>query len=123
MGRNQSAPSTRFVAALAEMGPGYREFAPPLPLRRYLQCFWVRDTSPLDHHSRVVPDGCIDIIWSGERDLIVTGPATRAIIAGAQPGGFAGVRFRPGIAPSFLRVSADAFLDRHVPLESIWPGE
>lgn len=123
MVRTESALPTRLDAALAEMGPGYREFAPPLSLRRYLQCVWLREARPVDLHSRVVPDGCIDIIWSGEQDLIVAGPATRAIIATSQRGGFVGVRFRPGIAPSFLRVSADALLDRHVSLETIWPVE
>jgi AraC-like DNA-binding protein len=123
MVRTKSALPTRPLTALAEMGPGYREFAPPPPLRRYLQCVWVREARPLDLYSRVVPDGCIDIIWSGEQDLIVAGPATRPIIATSQQGGFVGVRFRPGVAPSLLRVSAAALLDRHVPLESIWPAE
>jgi len=116
-------PPMQHAFGLAEMGPGYREFALPPGLRSHLQCMWIRNAGPHDLYTRVVPDGCIDIIWSGEHDLMVAGPATRAIIAGSRPFGHVGARFRPGVAPSFLQVSADALLDRHVPLELIWPIE
>jgi AraC-like DNA-binding protein len=119
-----SLSETRLDFGLAEMGPGYREVAPPPLVRQFVACFWVREAQQGDRHARVVPDGCIDIIWRGDGDIVVAGPATRAIIAGSWPSaGYVGVRFLPGIASSLLRVSADELLDRHVPLASILPKE
>jgi AraC-like DNA-binding protein len=109
---------------LAESGPGYREFAPPPQLRRYVACLWRREARHPDIFSRVVPDGCIDIIWLGDDRLMVAGPATRAIIAESQQSAdYVGMRFPPGVAPSFLDVAADALIDRHVPLDHLWPRE
>jgi AraC-like DNA-binding protein len=117
-------PGMQRNVRLAETGPGYREFVPSPQLTPYVVCLWKREARRPDVYSRVVPDGCIDIIWIGNDRLVVAGPATRAIIAESQiSAGYVGVRFQPGIAPSFLGVSADTLIDRHVPLESIWPSE
>src|SRR5918997_784026 len=109
------------VLGLVEMAPGYREIAPEPRLEQYLDCFWLRETRRRDFHPRVVPDGCIDIVWLGDGDIVVAGPATRAIIAESQPHStIVGARFRPGIAPSLLGISADELLDLQVPLERLW---
>ncbi|MEU0086694.1 helix-turn-helix domain-containing protein [Streptomyces sp. NPDC006274] len=66
----------------------------------------------------VLPDGCMDLLWSQGR-LIVAGPDTRA----HPPGGAAawtGVRFAPGTAPGLLGVPAYELRDRRVELSDLW---
>jgi AraC-like DNA-binding protein len=70
---------------------------------------------------RVVPDGCIDIVWTEEAGTIVVGPNTRAFLVSLPPGvRVAGVRLHPGAAPSLLGVSAPALRDGRVAIDSAW---
>ncbi|WP_324194321.1 helix-turn-helix domain-containing protein [Nocardia blacklockiae] len=70
--------------------------------------------------SPVLPDGCMDVLWLGER-LVVAGPDTRGYVATASAGGrVAGIRFFPGTAPALLGVPAHELLDRRVPLAELW---
>ncbi len=68
---------------------------------RLISCTWEQWTE-VEHEQRVVPDGCVDLIWSGGR-LTVAGPDTRHRLV-ALPSGtrVVGVRLRPGAAgPAF----------------------
>jgi AraC-like DNA-binding protein len=66
----------------------------------------------------------MDILWVGESDLLIAGPATLPIAVDLAPGtSIAGVRFRPGIAPPVLGDPATSFLDLHVRLDELWPRE
>jgi AraC-like DNA-binding protein len=99
----------------------YQEFVPPPHLRDFVVCYWRREAGAGTITRRVLPDGCVDFIWVGEREPFVTGPMTVAVqpaIAGANA--IMGVRFRPGIAPSLLGVNAVDLLDRNVPLRALW---
>jgi AraC-like DNA-binding protein len=58
----------------------YRELAPPPALASHVACFWWRTGVP----GRVLPDGCVDLVWTGA-DLIVAGPATQAVIPQVPP--------------------------------------
>ncbi|MET7680717.1 DUF6597 domain-containing transcriptional factor [Streptomyces sp. NPDC005423] len=69
----------------------------------------------------VLPDGCMDLLWSEGR-LLVAGPDTRAHVPGGAPARWAGVRFRPGGAPAFLGVPAHELRDRRVDLADLWPA-
>ncbi|MGP3984942.1 helix-turn-helix domain-containing protein [Streptomyces sp. KR80] len=72
--------------------------------------------------TRVLPDGCIDLIWS-DGDLVVAGPDTRAHPVASLPGTrYAGLRFRPGRGPDVLGVPADELRDARLPLDALWPG-
>jgi AraC-like DNA-binding protein len=68
----------------------------------------------------VRPDGCLDILYSAA-GLQVVGTMTAEqrydLAANASTGG---LRFRPGMAASFLRVPAAELTDRVVPLEDLW---
>lgn len=67
---------------------------------------------------RVVPDGCMDVMWiNGE--LLVAGPDTAAFLATID-GTVYGVRFRPGVAPGFLGVPASELTNTRVPLTDLW---
>lgn len=68
-------------------------------------CTWERATVA-GHEQRVVPDACVDLIWSGE-GLSVVGPDTRArVVALAPESRLVGVRLRPGAAGAVLGLPA-----------------
>jgi AraC-like DNA-binding protein len=67
----------------------------------------------------VLPDGCVDLLWS-DGQLMIAGPDTAAHTSAAPPGAvFAGVRFAPGTGPSIIGVRGDEIRDRRVPLDSV----
>ncbi|MFB7597297.1 helix-turn-helix domain-containing protein [Streptomyces sp. NPDC056160] len=69
----------------------------------------------------VLPDGCMDLLWSEGR-LLVAGPDTRAYAPGGPPAHWAGLRFFPGTAPACLGVPAHEVRDRRVDLADLWPA-
>jgi AraC-like DNA-binding protein len=82
---------------------------------------WARRTAA-GGEALVLPDGCMDLLWIGDR-LLVAGPDTRAYLAAGLPGGtIAGVRFFPGTAPGLLGVPARELLDRRAELADLWPA-
>jgi AraC-like DNA-binding protein len=97
---------------------GYRE----RPARTPGAVVWTRDRVA-DAPTRVLPDGCMDLIWTGEQ-VIVAGPDTRAqLVSDGDPTlpPYVGLRFAPGVAPAVLGVPASTLRDRRVPLAQIWP--
>ena len=69
---------------------------------------------------RVVPDGCMDLIWAGG-ELLVAGPDTRSHVAsGTGDGVVTGLRFAPGTGPAVLGVPACALRDQRVALQELW---
>ncbi|WP_245974579.1 helix-turn-helix transcriptional regulator [Thermomonospora umbrina] len=103
----------------------YRER--PAPQGLGLACVWTHERSGGDaaFTQRVVPDGCVDVIWSDwDGRLQVAGPDTRPRTATVPPGGrMAGVRFRPGMASPALGVPADAVRDGRPALAELWGDE
>ena len=104
----------------------YREGPPPAALRGLVVCTWVNEVSPGDP-TRVLPDGCVDVMWrtpgpgGGDGELIVAGPDTTAQhITVDGPVRYVGVRFRPGAAAVGLGLPASALRDGRVPLEHVW---
>lgn len=96
--------------------PGYREWAPPGPLRAAVACLWVgvqpaRGGTP----TLVLPDACTDLIWQRGRGAFVAGPDTGPAPVSMPPGTvLAGVRFRPGAGGSALGVPLRELLDQRV---------
>nr|WP_222723132.1 helix-turn-helix domain-containing protein [Actinomadura alba] len=69
---------------------------------------------------RVLPDGCIDLIWAGG-ELLVAGPDTAAHLAtGAPDSGYTGLRFAPGTGSTVIGVPAYELRDSRVPLADLW---
>lgn len=102
---------------------GYRESRPHPALARHVRCTWtsVIDEDPAAAARRIVPDGCIDVLWRADVGLLVEGPATQANVARLVPGtAVVGIRFQPGMAPSLLGVAATELRDRSVPLGDVW---
>jgi AraC-like DNA-binding protein len=73
-----------------------------------------------DGSGRVLPDGCMDLLWHEGR-LLVAGPDTRAHVTAGAPGTWVGLRFHPGSAPAFLGVPAHELRDLRVELADLWP--
>lgn len=70
----------------------------------------------------VLPDGCMDLLWSGGT-LLVAGPDTRAYRPASDGAArYVGIRFYPGTAPAFLGVPAHELRDRRVGLADLWPS-
>jgi AraC-like DNA-binding protein len=82
---------------------------------------WTRTT--LDGGpARIVPDGCMDVIWM-DGELIVAGPDTGPHLTSGSPGDwYAGIRFAPGIGPRVLGVPAAELRDGRIPLAALWPS-
>ncbi|MER6154766.1 helix-turn-helix domain-containing protein [Streptomyces sp. NPDC001868] len=68
---------------------------------------------------RILPDGCMDLLWNDGR-LMVAGPDTTAYVTEGTPSSWAGLRFFPGQAPAFLGVPAHELRDRRVELAELW---
>ena len=93
----------------------YREQAPPASLAPWVECAWTIDPGPPVDPHRVLPDGCIDVLWSSTQGVHVVGPMTRALVVSLDPGSrVAGLRFHPGAAPALLGVRAEELLDARV---------
>jgi hypothetical protein len=75
-----------------------------------LACTWGQVTTGLQEHL-VVPDACVDLIWSGER-LSIAGHDTTARVVTLAPGSrLVGVRLRPGAAGAVLGMPASELRD------------
>ncbi|MGW1540773.1 helix-turn-helix domain-containing protein [Streptomyces sp. NPDC002309] len=82
---------------------------------------WTSTPSAASGAGRVLPDGCMDLLWNDGR-LLIAGPDTRAHRTDGDGGGvWAGVRFFPGTAPAFLGLPAHEVRDRRVALADLWP--
>jgi AraC-like DNA-binding protein len=99
----------------------YAETAASIRGADVLACTWSRSTAAGPARTyRIVPDGCVDLIWTGTR-LFVAGPDTLAQLTTADPGTMVGVRFRPGAASALLGVPANAVRDDRPDLADIAP--
>jgi AraC-like DNA-binding protein len=108
------------IPMLAAIAGDYGE-RPPLPgLRPGVRCLWRNRLRPGAGPLLVVPDGNIDLVWTGEELRVAgpdSGPVLEAVPAGA---GILGVRLRPGTAAAWLGVPASAIADARLPLAAFW---
>ncbi|MFC1403118.1 MULTISPECIES: helix-turn-helix domain-containing protein [Streptacidiphilus] len=82
---------------------------------------WTRRTGPVAERFRVLPDGCMDLIWM-DGALVVAGPDTVAQVGESRAGdSITGLRFAPGTAASVLGVPAWELRDLRVALDGLWP--
>ena len=95
---------------------GYRELSVSAPLRELVETAWVFD-GPGDP-TRVLPDGCMDLIVMGGR-IVVAGPDTVAHISDRGTESLAGLRFRPGALPRLLGVPASELRNQRIPLDAV----
>jgi AraC-like DNA-binding protein len=97
----------------------YRELPPPAVLADWVCCAWVSSRSG---GARILPDGCVDLVWTGRR-LIVAGPATASHMATEAPGATkVGVRFRVGAAGAALGMPASELRDENPHAAEVLPA-
>lgn len=108
-------------ATVSQFAGIYREWAPRASLRGHVRCLWINDLSrSCSECLQVVPDGCVDIVWTGET-VCVAGPDTRPILAHVPRGAvLAGVRFHPGAASAWLGRPLSEIVNARVPLAEFW---
>ncbi|ROT29720.1 helix-turn-helix domain-containing protein [Micromonospora sp. HM5-17] len=84
---------------------------------------WTAVRGPDAAPSRVLPDGCMDLIWSSRNGLLAAGPDTVAHLAGG-PGTerYVGLRLPPGTGPAVFGPPAYELRDQRVPLDRLWPA-
>ncbi len=109
----------------------YREHRPAPGLRAFVACYWsLRGVAGAESSHRVLPDGCVDLLFDlsghGHEDAPharVIGVMSTAIVAEpvAAEGkiDLLGVRFRSGEAAAFLSVAARDIRDRALGLREV----
>jgi len=105
------------------MNTAYREFAPTGRLRQYVECFWTVKPGSAFPEYPVLPDGCVDIVYSRSlaREPQLVGTMTNARRFAMPAGDFQfGVRFRPAMSRAFLVLPGPVTLDQLIPLSDLW---
>jgi AraC-like DNA-binding protein len=98
----------------------YREHASPSALAPWLACAWER-RGETGAPVRVLPDGCIDIVWIEGSGTQVIGANTAAFVVSTLAGTrVAGVRMRPGAGAALLGIDAGALRDGRIALADVW---
>jgi len=97
--------------------------APCPRLARYVECYWFSENDGPVRNHQVLPDGCVDILFSSLNEepiqLLLVGLMTaRRTFDWPSAQRFFGVRFRPGMATAFIREAAE-LTDKVEPLNSI----
>jgi AraC-like DNA-binding protein len=81
---------------------------------------WEREVGPSPGPTRILPDGCLDLLWDGQR-LTVAGPDTAARWHVSPPGTrYTALRFSGGAGPALLGVPADELRDQTAYLDELW---
>jgi AraC-like DNA-binding protein len=94
----------------------YREHTPPIALAPWLECLWERrgEAGP---PVRVLPDGCIDIVFTEGVGAQVVGANTTAFLVPLTHGTrVVGARMLPGCAPALLGIAAEGLRDVRTPI-------
>ncbi len=101
------------------MGVEYREHPSTIALRPWLECIWERGGKP-DAPVRVLPDGCIDIVWTRGAGTLIVGANTTAfgVVVGSGIH-VVGARLRPGAAPALLGIKPEQLRDGRGPVQEL----
>lgn len=96
----------------------YREHPPPRGLEQVVACLWENEPEQ-DLAQRVIPDGCVDLIWTGGLEIAGadTGPREVALAGRSRS---SGIRLRPGAAGALLGLPASEVRDSRVPARLLW---
>lgn len=98
----------------------YLETRPARALRSFVECYWSVESDGAA--ARILPDGCMDLLFElGGRRSQLVGVMTRAhLTTRTRPVTSVGVRFHPGAAPAFLRLSAREVRDTTLDIATVW---
>ena len=100
----------------------YIEYQPHPFLSQYIETYWSSiDFAEKEVCRRVLPDGCVDIIFSFHRQSLPYIVGTMTTFLEVEYLGevrFIGIRFKPGGITAFIRVPVNEFTDSRVELFS-----
>jgi methylphosphotriester-DNA--protein-cysteine methyltransferase len=101
----------------------YREDPPARELHPLVVCSWERRVPAGGSiRRRILPDGCVDLIWR-DGEVLVAGPDTTAWTSEVPAGRtIVGLRLRPGVAGSVLGIPAAELRDRHPAAADVFPA-
>lgn len=99
----------------------YAQCLPPPALRAQVRRLWrFRAADTPTGPVRVLPDGCVDLIWDGQR-LFAAGPDRVAAQAALAPGStLTGIRLAPGAGHALLGIALDEIAGERVMLSDLW---
>jgi AraC-like DNA-binding protein len=102
------------------MVSAYSEYGAPASLESVVACLWENEPDE-DCTQRVVPDGCLDLIWFAERGLVIAGADTgpRSVDLRGRTC-LSGIRLRPGAAGAILGLPALELRDKQVAVALVW---
>lgn len=95
----------------------YREYKPPEHLAAHVECFWTH--APRNEPARVVPDTCVDLIFSRDAGTQVVGSMTRYLLTAPNANRLFGARLRAGAVQSILSLPLRELCDKVVPLADL----
>jgi hypothetical protein len=83
---------------------------------------WRRTVGPAPETWPILPDGCLDLVWDGER-LLVAGPdSTARWHDSPSDASYVGLRMSAGTGPALLGMPANEVLDQSRDLGDVWPS-
>lgn len=96
----------------------YRERTTRAPLA----VLWERRAGGSSGRIRILPDGCLDVIWDGVA-LTIAGPDPVARWHEESPGQqYAALRLAGGTGPALIGIPAHELVERSVRLDDLWPA-
>jgi AraC-like DNA-binding protein len=99
----------------AHPAQSYRERSPAREIAGQVASVWVLEVDSRGgaYEHRTVPNGSVEISYTlGSNRIEVSGPQRKPVVARIEPGKtVVGIRFRPGAAPSILRLPASELVD------------
>jgi AraC-like DNA-binding protein len=117
----------------------YRSYIPRLPLREFIDRFWLCSDKPMHPKERILPSGTIEMVFNLREDeiriynplqpdcckrfsgAVVSGPYSACfMIDPEQHASILGVHFKPGGAYPFIGAPANELADTHVDLKILW---
>ncbi|MFM1652236.1 DUF6597 domain-containing transcriptional factor [Brevibacillus sp. B_LB10_24] len=120
-----------FQNELADPDYRYREYLPSAGLESYVACYWTLDTRASEkiRVHRIIPDGCVDIIFDGKASSCSTGAFAVGLMTAYETINLTtnqslfGIRFFSDSARRLLRYPVSALSGYHVYLEELWGSE
>jgi AraC-like DNA-binding protein len=124
--RNRAASDDveNHVIPLTDAVQSYRERIPVPQIAGHVSSVWIQHVGaagPAYEH-RTVPNGCVEISYAVGSDYVAaSGPQRGPTVASLAPGStVVGIRFRPGVASSFLGLPASELVDLRVEVDRLW---
>jgi len=103
------------------MSAQYREHPVPERLRAHVECFWTVESDQAIPDYPVLPDGCVDIVYSQQTGARIVGTMTQAQRFDIAKGELQiGVRFRPGHALGFVATTGAETTDKLIRIQDAW---